>query len=68
MEERPQSRFVVHEGILNYRGTNTLAIALWAMEPNLKIVPRVSLAVRGWYDGGLKVAPVEAPSYAQLYP
>uniref|UniRef100_A0A0B7JJ03 Beta-galactosidase n=1 Tax=Bionectria ochroleuca TaxID=29856 RepID=A0A0B7JJ03_BIOOC len=28
----PQARYPVPEGILNHRGTNTLAITLWAME------------------------------------
>ncbi len=51
----PQWRFPVPEGVLRYQGNNTLAIALWAMEPEIEILPRLSLAIRGIYDGGVKV-------------
>ncbi|KAJ5961253.1 Glycoside hydrolase family 35 [Penicillium vulpinum] len=30
----PQTSFPVPEGILNYRGTNYLALSLWVLEPN----------------------------------
>lgn len=30
----PQTNFPVPEGILNYRGTNYIALGLWAMNPD----------------------------------
>jgi hypothetical protein len=52
----PQWRFPVPEGVLHYKGNNTLAIAFWAMEPEIEVLPRLSLAIRGIYDGGVKVS------------
>jgi len=51
----PQWRFPVPEGVLHHQGNNTLAIAFWAMEPEIEVLPRLSLAIRGIYDGGVKV-------------
>ncbi|KAJ7809107.1 glycoside hydrolase family 35 protein [Mycena leptocephala] len=39
----PQAKFPVHQGILNYQGVNTVAVALWSMgrtavSPNLQLV------------------------------
>ncbi|KAK2463368.1 hypothetical protein APHAL10511_004594 [Amanita phalloides] len=49
----PQSKFPVHEGILNYRGLNTVAVALWAMEPNVPASPDLQLTLDAVYDGGI---------------
>ncbi|KAH9480337.1 putative beta-galactosidase C [Psilocybe cubensis] len=51
----PQSKFPVHEGILDYQGENTVAVALWAMEPNTGISPNLQLTLDGVYDGGVNV-------------
>lgn len=51
----PQWRFPVPEGVLQHRGNNTLAVVLWVMEPEIAVLPRLSLAIRGIYDGGVKV-------------
>jgi hypothetical protein len=51
----PNGASLCLKGILNYQGNNTLAVALWAMEPEIDILPRLSLAIRGIYDGGVKV-------------
>ncbi|KAJ3509470.1 hypothetical protein NLJ89_g5205 [Agrocybe chaxingu] len=48
----PQDKFPVHEGILNYRGENTVAVALWAMTPNVTISPNLQLTLDAVYDGG----------------
>ncbi|KAE9399468.1 glycoside hydrolase family 35 protein [Gymnopus androsaceus JB14] len=48
----PQFKFPVHEGILDYNGTNTVAVALWAMEPNVAIKPQLELTVDGIFTGG----------------
>ncbi|ESK84352.1 kinase-like protein [Moniliophthora roreri MCA 2997] len=49
----PQADFPVHEGILNYRGENTVAVALWSMMPNITVSPMLSLAVDGVFNGGV---------------
>jgi len=49
----PQFKFPVHEGILDYNGTNTVAVALWAMEPNVTISPQLELTVDGIFAGGV---------------
>ncbi|KAL0566470.1 hypothetical protein V5O48_015544 [Marasmius crinis-equi] len=49
----PQTKFPVHEGILDYQGKNTLAVALWAMTPNVTISPQVRLRVDGVFQGGV---------------
>ncbi|OJA15263.1 hypothetical protein AZE42_10788 [Rhizopogon vesiculosus] len=48
----PQYRFPVHQGILDYNGINTVAVALWAMEP-AAITPTLRLTVDGVYEGGV---------------
>ncbi|KAK0448411.1 glycoside hydrolase family 35 protein [Desarmillaria tabescens] len=40
----PQAKFPVHQGILDYSGTNTVAVALWAMEANATIAPDLQLS------------------------
>ncbi|KAJ3755135.1 glycoside hydrolase family 35 protein [Lentinula raphanica] len=57
----PQSKFPVHEGILNYHGENTVAIALWSMTPNATIAPQLKLVVDGIFRGGVNVT-VKNPS------
>ncbi|KAF5364850.1 hypothetical protein D9757_011273 [Collybiopsis confluens] len=47
----PQFKFPVHEGILDYHGVNTVAVALWSMEP-ITISPQLELTVDGVFRGG----------------
>ncbi|KIY43874.1 glycoside hydrolase family 35 protein [Fistulina hepatica ATCC 64428] len=49
----PQSRFPVPEGILDYHGKNTVAIALWTMESNSSVAPDLALEIEGQYEGGV---------------
>jgi len=49
----PQSKFPVHEGILDYHGKNTVAVALWAMTPNVTVAPNLQLFLDAVYDGGV---------------
>ncbi|KAG7440311.1 glycoside hydrolase family 35 protein [Guyanagaster necrorhizus] len=51
-QSRPQAKFPVHQGILDYSGTNTVAVALWAMEANTTIAPDLQLSVDAVYKGG----------------
>ncbi|EIW81037.1 hypothetical protein CONPUDRAFT_153587 [Coniophora puteana RWD-64-598 SS2] len=48
----PQYKFPVHEGILDYNGTNTVAIALWSMEAE-PVSPSVELTLEHVYEGGV---------------
>ncbi|TFY77798.1 hypothetical protein EWM64_g6213, partial [Hericium alpestre] len=48
----PQTKFPVHEGILDYSGENTVAVALWAMEP-VAVTPKLNLTVDTVLDGGV---------------
>jgi len=51
----PQTKFPVHEGILDYQGHNTLALVLWSMDPKSEIHPHVRLVVDKVYEGGIPV-------------
>ncbi|KAL5501416.1 hypothetical protein ACEPAH_8676 [Sanghuangporus vaninii] len=43
----PQAKFPVHEGILDYHGTNTVAVALWSMLSNTCLAPKLNLVADG---------------------
>jgi len=60
----PQSKFPVHEGILDYHGINTLAILIWATDET--VPPYLELVKDGQYDGGVGSIAVNNPSYDQL--
>ncbi|KAF5334106.1 hypothetical protein D9758_016081 [Tetrapyrgos nigripes] len=51
----PQAKFPVHEGILDYHGLNTVAVALWSMTPNVTVAPKLTLQADGVFEGGVKV-------------
>ncbi|KAJ3880440.1 glycoside hydrolase family 35 protein [Lentinula edodes] len=59
----PQSKFPVHEGILNYHGKNTVAVALWSMTPNATVALQLQLVIDGIFKGGVNVA-VNNPSWS----
>ena len=65
----PQTSFVVQEGILNYRGDNTIAISLWALDSgaaDLKI-PTFTLESSGVYLGGPgNVGKLPVPTWKDL--
>ncbi|KAF9016306.1 glycoside hydrolase family 35 protein [Hymenopellis radicata] len=60
----PQAKFPVHEGILDYSGTNTVAIALWAMEENVILSPNLQLVVDGVYEGGVGKISTNNPGWS----
>ncbi|KAF9451828.1 glycoside hydrolase family 35 protein [Macrolepiota fuliginosa MF-IS2] len=60
----PQAKFPVHEGILNYRGSNTVAVALWAMTPDVPITPNLQLRLDGVYEGGVGNVQVDNPVWS----
>ncbi|KAG9092038.1 hypothetical protein FS749_016050 [Ceratobasidium sp. UAMH 11750] len=47
----PQFKFPVPEGILNHRGQNTVAVAIWNME-NVPLSPKLKLTIEGIFDSG----------------
>ncbi|KAI9568565.1 glycoside hydrolase family 35 protein [Boletus coccyginus] len=60
---RPQYKFPVQQGILNYSGVNTVTVALWAME-STKISPRLELTIDGVYEGGVGSIEPNNPSWS----
>ncbi|KAJ3571523.1 hypothetical protein NP233_g3704 [Leucocoprinus birnbaumii] len=60
----PQSKFPVHEGILNYRGSNTVAVALWALTPNVTVAPNLQLTLDNVYEGGVGNVQVDNPAWS----
>ncbi|KAG2354709.1 glycoside hydrolase family 35 protein [Suillus spraguei] len=48
----PQYQFPVQQGILDYNGINTVAVALWAMEPQA-VTPTLQLTIDSVYEGGV---------------
>ncbi|KAH8108699.1 glycoside hydrolase family 35 protein [Phellopilus nigrolimitatus] len=49
----PQTKFPVQQGILDFKGENTVAIALWSMLPNGSVSPTLNLEVDGVLEGGV---------------
>ncbi|KIK71458.1 glycoside hydrolase family 35 protein [Collybiopsis luxurians FD-317 M1] len=62
----PQFKFPVHEGILDFSGTNTVAVALWAMEPNVTVAPQLALTVDGIFTGGVGNITVNNPVWSPV--
>ncbi|KAK0202212.1 glycoside hydrolase family 35 protein [Desarmillaria ectypa] len=60
----PQSKFPVHEGILDYHGENTVAVALWAMEEGVPVTPLLRLAIDGVFEGGVGYITTNNPSWS----
>ncbi|KAG9119184.1 hypothetical protein FRC07_005939 [Ceratobasidium sp. 392] len=47
----PQFKFPAPEGILNHRGQNTVAVAVWNMD-NALLSPKLKLTIEGVFDSG----------------
>ncbi|KAF4577239.1 hypothetical protein EYR36_005226 [Pleurotus pulmonarius] len=62
----PQAKFPVHEGILDYRGRNTVAVALWAMESDIPITPDLHLTLDGIVEGGVGGVKVNNPAWSPV--
>ncbi|KAL2126561.1 hypothetical protein VTI74DRAFT_696 [Chaetomium olivicolor] len=63
----PQTSFPVPEGILNYNGTNTLAMAVWATHPEGARVEPLTMRIPGLpiKTSRRPVPPVPAPAWAE---
>ncbi|EIW77017.1 glycoside hydrolase family 35 protein [Coniophora puteana RWD-64-598 SS2] len=59
----PQYQFPVHQGILDYNGTNTVAVALWSME-STAVSPTLNLTVQGVYEGGVGNIALNNPGWS----
>ncbi|KAI0738816.1 glycoside hydrolase superfamily [Daedaleopsis nitida] len=58
----PQTKFPVPPGILNYRGKNTIAVALWAMN-STTVSPSLRLVVDDVLDGGVGYVSSKNPTW-----
>jgi beta-galactosidase GanA len=59
----PQHVFPIPTGIVNPRGTNTIAIAVWSLDSSTAGLGTVSLTAVGNLTSGLSVSTVPAPDY-----
>ncbi|KAK7017416.1 BetaGal-dom2 domain-containing protein [Favolaschia claudopus] len=59
----PQAKFPVPQGILDYSGENTVAVALWSME-NETISPHLRLVVDGVFDSALSGVQTNNPPWS----
>jgi len=62
----PQAKFPVHEGIVDYHGENTVAVALWAMLPNVTVSPNLQLTLDAIYDGGVGKVMTDNPKWSHV--
>jgi beta-galactosidase GanA len=60
----PQHQFYVPAGILDPRGSNTLAIADWGLDATGGGLDQVKLVTEGNQAGGIPVSPVTSPGYS----
>jgi hypothetical protein len=59
----PQHVFPIPEGVLDPRGTNTIAIAVWSRDGSTAGLGTVSLTALGRFAGGVDVGTVDSPGY-----
>jgi beta-galactosidase GanA len=63
-QQGPQHQFYVPAGILADQGTNTIAVAEWALSPSGGGLGTVKLVSLGNQAGGVPIAPVASPPYS----
>jgi len=59
----PQTSFPVPQGILDYNGLNTVAVALWSLEDDA-ISPTLTLNVTDYIEGGVGPIALNNPAYS----
>jgi hypothetical protein len=61
----PQHVFPVHEGILDYHGTNTVAVSVWALgnEAADLAISSIALQVDAVYRGGVGKVLIDNPGW-----
>ncbi|KAL5524693.1 hypothetical protein ACEPAF_9838 [Sanghuangporus sanghuang] len=62
----PQAKFPVHEGILDYHGTNAVVVALWSMLPNASLAPKLNLVADGLFEGGASEVIPNNPTFQDV--
>ncbi|KIJ23862.1 glycoside hydrolase family 35 protein, partial [Sphaerobolus stellatus SS14] len=60
----PQVKFPVPQGLLNYNGKNTVAVALWSLEANSTVSPKLSLVTDNFIEGGVGPIALNNPEWA----
>ncbi|KAF8625954.1 hypothetical protein AX17_006679 [Amanita inopinata Kibby_2008] len=60
----PQYKFPVHEGIFDYHGENTIAVALWVMTPGVPVSPNLQLTLDAVYEGGVGKVDTNNPTWS----
>ncbi|KAJ3543307.1 hypothetical protein NM688_g5870 [Phlebia brevispora] len=63
----PQTKFPVPQGILNYNGENTVAVALWVLE-STTVTPSLQLVLDDVVDGGVGPIAVNNPRWSPRSP
>ncbi|KAJ7817707.1 glycoside hydrolase family 35 protein, partial [Mycena olivaceomarginata] len=61
----PQAKFPVHQGILNFQGVNTVAVALWSMG-RTAVSPNLQLVLDGVLDGGVLGVKTDNPQWSPV--
>ncbi|KAJ7327585.1 glycoside hydrolase family 35 protein [Mycena albidolilacea] len=61
----PQAKFPVHQGILNFQGVNTVAVALWSMG-RAAVSPSLQLVLDGVLDGGVPGVKTDNPQWTPV--
>ncbi|KAJ6517875.1 glycoside hydrolase family 35 protein [Mycena vitilis] len=59
----PQAKFPVHQGILDFHGVNTVAVALWSMGTTA-VSPKLQLVLDGVLDGGVSGVKTNNPQWS----
>ncbi|OAV99770.1 hypothetical protein PTTG_00467 [Puccinia triticina 1-1 BBBD Race 1] len=59
----PQTRFPVHQGILNYQGDNHFALTLWALDEDGAEISGLELVVDKILEGGIGSIDTHHPPY-----
>jgi hypothetical protein len=64
----PQTAFPVHEGILNYRGTNTVVLSLWALGNSTADtrIPSFKLTANGTFASATRGVRTDNPGWQEL--
>ena len=58
----PQAKFPVPEGVLNHKGTNTVALALWQLTPTA-VSPTLEVVLDDAVQGGVGPVAVNNPGW-----
>ncbi|KAJ8695379.1 hypothetical protein PTI98_007982 [Pleurotus ostreatus] len=60
----PQTLFVLPEGLLRRKGTNTLALSLWSLDQEGASIAGLQLVADGSFETSLHFKDVDAPDFA----